>query len=98
MDNHQIEDKIFIKTMESVDNLAIQVAELNTTLREVVLEDIDRLKGRADRHRKELDALTAEISHLQSSKRFILKTLGLLGAIITTVVLPIVAIIVGIFF
>lgn len=88
-DNEQILKEIIMKVMGSVDNLAIQVAELNTLLREGVLNDITALKQRANRHRDELNDKEKRLRTLESHEKYVICTLGLLGTILTTIIVPI---------
>lgn len=92
MDNNndlEIEKTLILRTMNSVDNLTVQVAELNTTLKENVLSDIQQLKARGNRHREDIDKQEKRIKTLETHRKYVIITLSLLGTAITSVVLPI---------
>lgn len=89
-ENNNILKDIVMRTMDSVDNLAIQVAELNTTLKDGVINDISTLKQRCNRHRDELNDKEKRLRDLESHEKYVIGLLGLLGTVITTIVVPIV--------
>lgn len=87
-ENNDILKDIVMRTMDSVDNLAVQVAELNTTLKDGVVNDISALKQRCNRHREELNDKEKRIRTLESHEKYVIGTLGLIGTIITAIVVP----------
>lgn len=89
-ENNNILKDIVMRTMDSVDNLAIQVAELNTTLKDGVINDISTLKQRCNRHRDELNDKEKRLRDLESHEKYVISLLGLLGTVITAIVVPIV--------
>lgn len=89
-ENNNILKDIVMRTMDSVDNLAVQVAELNTTLKDGVMNDISTLKQRCNRHRDELNDKEKRLRDLESHEKYVIGLLGLLGTVITAIVVPIV--------
>lgn len=89
-ENNNILKDIVMRTMDSVDNLAVQVAELNTTLKDGVINDISTLKQRCNRHRDELNDKEKRLRDLESHEKYVIGLLGLLGTVITAIVVPIV--------
>ena len=98
MDNEtQILKDIVMKTMDSVDNLAIQVAELNTTLKENVLDDIRKLQGRADRHRHDIDALFEKHTIEDAQQEQVKRMLKYLYGGLVSLAIPVIAILIDCF-
>ena len=95
--DNDILEKIVMKTMVSVDNLAIQVAELNTTLRDNVIDDIKLLKGRADRHRKAIDLILNQHQEEEVEKEHTQKMLRYIYIAITTIAIPVIGLLLGVF-
>lgn len=87
---NEIEKNLILRTMDSVDNLAIQVAELNTTLKENVLRDIELLKSSNTRHREELNDKERRLKKLEQHDKYVIWVLGVIGTIITSIVVPII--------
>lgn len=87
-ENNDILKDIVMRTMDSVDNLAVQVAELNTTLKDGVIHDISELKQRCNRHREELNNKEKRLRVLESHEKYVIGTLGIIGTIITAIVVP----------
>lgn len=87
---NEIEKNLILRTMDSVDNLAIQVAELNTTLKENVLRDIELLKSSNTRHREELNDKERRLKKLEQHDKYVIWVLGFIGTIITSIVVPII--------
>lgn len=87
--------EIVMKTMDSVDNLAIQVAELNTTLRDNVLDDIRLLKKRADQHRQEIDEIKSLQQKEEIEKKHTKKMLNYLYIAITGVAIPVIGLLIS---
>lgn len=87
-ENNDILKDIVMRTMDSVDNLAIQVAELNTTLKDGVIHDISELKQRCNRHREELNDKEKRLRTLESHEKYVVWSLSLLGTIVTAIVVP----------
>lgn len=96
-DSVEILEKLIMRTMSSVDKIATEVAEIKTTLNESVLHDNKVLKERANRHRRDIDALEVRVKDLENSKKILYRTLIFLGSLITTFIIPVVAIIVSFF-
>ena len=92
-DSVEILEKLIMRTMSSVDKIATEVAEIKTTLNESVLHDNKVLKERANRHRRDIDALEVRVKDLD----ILYRTLIFLGSLITTFIIPVVAIIVSFF-
>lgn len=68
-DSVEILENLIMRTMSSVDKIATEVAEIKTTLNESVLHDNKLLKERANRHRRDIDALEVRVKDLENSKK-----------------------------
>lgn len=99
LDNDSVEilKELLMRTMNGVETVQTELTRINTTLNESILSDNKMLKERANRHRQDIDALEVRVKDLENSKKTLYKTLIFLGSLITTFIIPIVAIIVSFF-
>lgn len=96
-DSVEILKELLMRTMNGVETVQTELTRINTTLNESILSDNKMLKERANRHRRNIDELESRIKSLENSKRYTTRILIFLGSVITTFIIPIIAIIASFF-
>ena len=74
--NNQVLHDLIMQTITNVQELATQVAEINSLLKNSVENNNKKLEERATRQRNDINLLRDRIVALENSRNYTIKTLG----------------------
>ncbi|MBM6761848.1 hypothetical protein [Megamonas hypermegale] len=87
--NNQVLHDLIMQTITNVQELATQVAEINSLLKNSVENNNKKLEERATRQRNDINLLRDRIIALENSRNYTIKTLGFLKWTVGAIMIPI---------